>query len=253
MNFYKLIISYDGTDFSGWQSQKIGPTVQTCIKNTFKRAFGKECFLFAASRTDTGVHAQGQVARLRTDVVGLEPEKIKHIFNNALPASIRIEELESADVTFSPHHNIDYKIYQYKIFTQKPSPVDARFGWWPPAFEKTDWEKFEKNLTVFEGEHNFLAFCRLEQGEEKQVVRTIQKVSFSKIGDMAFLIEIKAHSFLRYQIRRMIGAAFEVARKKAFDKSILEYSLRTGISLPSQISFNAPPSGLCLKKIVYKI
>ncbi len=251
MNFYKLIISYDGTDFSGWQSQKIGRTVQTSIKNCFKRAFGRECFLFAASRTDTGVHAQGQVARLRTEVA-LEPDKIKQILNNALPDSIKIEKFELADDQFSPHEGIDYKIYQYKIFTQKPNPIDARFGWWPPAFEKIDWENFEQNLTVFQGEHNFLAFCRLDPGEEKQVVRTIQSVSFSKLDSQTFLIEFRAHSFLRYQIRRMIGAAFEVARKRAFDKMILVKSLETGISLPPQISFNAPPSGLCLKKIVYK-
>ncbi len=251
MNFYKLIISYDGTDFCGWQSQKIGQTVQTCMKNAFRHVFDKECFLFAASRTDTGVHAQGQVSRLRTEI-SMEPEKLKNIFNNSLPCSIRIETLERADQFFSPHENIDYKIYQYRIFTQKPNPIEARFGWWPPAFERVNWSNFEENLSVFVGEHNFSAFARIEPEEKKQVVRTVESISISHKDPAAFVIEIRAHSFLRYQIRRMIGAAFDAARKRVYDKSILEYSLQTGINLPSQISFNAPPQGLCLKKIVYK-
>ena len=109
MKCYKIVISYDGTDFFGWQSQKHCKTVQTTLKDCFIEAFSQPCTIFAASRTDTGVHANFQVASLRT-TVNLETTKLKAIFNASLPNSIKIESTELVDENFNPHANIDYKI-----------------------------------------------------------------------------------------------------------------------------------------------
>lgn len=251
MNFYKLIIGYDGTDFCGWQSQKDEVTVQTTIKDAFFRVFKKYGYVFAASRTDTGVHARGQVARLYT-LLDMPAEKLRDVLNGSLPNSITIFKVEKVEKGFNPHENIDYKVYSYTIFKNKPDPFEGRFGWLPSAPDKVDWQKFEEALQVFPGSHEFLAFCRLDPGETKKTFRSLDSIIFSQPSLDKIIIKIKAHSFLRYQIRRMIGAAFEVARKKRFDASHLALSLKTGQNLPPQICFNAPGSGLCLEEIVYK-
>ncbi len=251
MNCYKLIVSYDGTDFFGWQSQKHCRTIQSAMEDAFVRAFHKSCKIFAASRTDAGVHARYQVVSLRTDL-SLDAGKMRDVFNLSLPDAIRVETAELVDDFFNPQANVDFKIYEYRIFMSKASPTRARYGWYPHDSYKVDWKKFEECMSVFVGKHNFLPFCRIEKGEDKVVVRRIDSVSCRWPNFQELLITIKSHSFLRYQIRRMIGAAFEVARKRGFDKEVLLYSLKTGKHLPPQITFNAPPKGLCLEKIVYR-
>ncbi len=250
MNYYKLVISYDGTDFFGWQSQEHCATVQTVMKECFESAFAKPCSIFAASRTDTGVHAQYQVASLRSEV-RLEAKKLRDVFNFSLPIAIKIERIQQVQMPFNPHQNIGYKIYHYRFFLAKPSPQRARFGWMPPALHRVDWQKFEQCMEAFPGTHDFTPFCRLEPGEVKQTVRAVDRVECSWQGVEELLVTIQAHSFLRYQVRRMIGAAFEVARKRDFDVSVLKAALKTGKALPPQICFNAPARGLCLAKIVY--
>lgn len=251
MKFYRLIIGYDGTDFCGWQSQKDEVTVQTSIKDAFERAFKKDGHVFAASRTDTGVHARGQVARLYT-LLDMPAEKIKTVLNSALPKSITIFDVLKVEKSFNPHEGIEHKEYRYRIFTKKPDPFSARFGWLPAAPDKVNWDQFQETLKVFEGKHNFEAFCRIDPEETKQVVRSVDSIVCSWPNPHELVIKIKAHSFLRYQIRRMVGAAFEVARKRRFDSSFVVKSLETGQSLPAQICFNAPGCGLCLERIVYK-
>lgn len=251
MNYYKLIISYDGTDFFGWQSQKHCVSIQTTMKECFLYAFARPCTIFAASRTDTGVHAKHQVAYLQTEV-GIPADKLREVFNSALPAAIKVEFMEKTLTRFNPHENIAHKIYHYRFYLNKPCPMVARFGWLPPAAHKVNWIKFEAAMKMFVGRHNFTAFCRLEEGEFKETVRSIDNIKCSWQSDLELVVKIQAHSFLRYQIRRMVGAAFEVARKKAFDLSVLQASLASGSTLPAQIAFNAPASGLCLEEIVYK-
>lgn len=251
MKHYKIVISYDGTDFFGWQSQKHCNTVQTTLKDCFLSAFAKPCTIFAASRTDTGVHANFQVASLKT-TVDLPAEKLLAIFNASLPDSIKLESCEKVDETFNPHANIDYKIYVYRFFLSKPHPQVARFGWYPPAIHKVNWSKFFSAMQLFVGEYNFTAFCRLEPGEVKQTVRSVDSVICNTDNPSQITVKIQAHSFLRYQIRRMVGAAFEVSRKRHFEQNAIAQALATGEPLPPQIAFNAPASGLCLEKIVYQ-
>lgn len=251
MKYYKLIISYDGTDFFGWQSQKHCNTVQTTMRQCFLNAFAKPCTIFAASRTDTGVHARGQVASLRTEV-DLDADKMLLVFNSSLPSSIRIESLESTTQDFNPHAGIEYKVYSYRFFLAKPSPWLARYGWLPPAIHKIDWEKFRRAIDRFKGQHDFTAFCRIEPGEVKQTVRSVDRIEFITENPDEIVVRIQAHSFLRYQIRRMIGAAFEVARKKGFSENVVAEALVSGKPLPPQIAFNAHALGLTLEQIVYK-
>ncbi|HEB41881.1 MAG TPA: tRNA pseudouridine(38-40) synthase TruA, partial [Candidatus Dependentiae bacterium] len=116
MNRYKLVIAYDGTDYCGWQEQKDKPSITSVLKKTFNSVFGKEISIVGASRTDAGVHALGQVALGRTDLVAIPAERLQRAWNNVLPAHIVIRSLDQAVPSFHPFYNVEQKTYHYHFF-----------------------------------------------------------------------------------------------------------------------------------------
>ncbi len=247
MYWYKLILSYDGTDYFGWQEQCEGPTVAGIFKKTFLHIFKQEQVYFVgASRTDAGVHAKGQVVRLGT-ALPLEPEKLRSIMNNALPLTIAIEKIFSIDRSFHPQHNVAYKVYTYRIFTKRPCPQMQRYGYfyWHPI----DKNKLYEVLQVFVGTHDFKAFSK--KNGDLDTVRTVLSIEMVENSENnELIIKITGISFLQYMIRRIIGASLAIAsdlkRSKQEIEAILKYEYLSK-NLPK-----APAKGLCLEKIVYK-
>jgi tRNA pseudouridine38-40 synthase len=172
-----------------------------------------------------------------------------HAWNNNLPNSILIRSLESVDPGFHIFANVVSKTYYYHLFLERPLPCVARYGWFWKFIDTVDWEKFSEAMKLFVGKHDFRSFCKNEKDEE--TVRTISSIEIKRFLRYKMVrIEITAKGFLRYQIRRMIGAALDVARKKEFDIAFL----RKQLEVPSdqQEFVRAESSGLCLRKIVYK-
>lgn len=249
MQNYKIVITYDGTDFSGWQKQKKDPTIQSCLIKSFEHAFKSKAKILGASRTDSGVHALGQVARVITDI-NIEPETLKLIWNRSLPKSIFIRNIQ-ANNEFYPLKNVDYKIYYYHLFLKQPLPFISRFGWYYKFINKVNFKKFEAALNLYIGEHDFTSFCKLEKNNNKTTIRKIDKISIKKINKFNMIrIEIKGKSFLRFQIRRMIGYALDVARRPELPLDYLQNLLRN--PNPKQTLLKADACGLCLRKVKYK-
>lgn len=249
-NVYKILISYDGTDFHGWQEQPIAVTIQSRLKSSFKTAFGCEASILGASRTDAGVHALGQVARVRTSL-SLPTDKILEVWNRVLPQSIVIRDFSIADNDFHPLYNVAQKTYYYHLFLKQPLPFVARFGWHFKFIDYVDFEKFERALALYIGKHDFASFCKQDKGEERTTIREVYKISVKKIRKFNVLrVEITGKSFLRFQIRRMIGYALDVARRKDLPVSFLKDILDN--PNPNQSLTKADGSGLCLRKIIYK-
>ncbi len=249
---YKLIVSYDGTSFEGWQSQPSKNSVQDFLIQTFTRVFKTKIWLIGASRTDSGVHAEGQVVLCKFQNFGLEKTKLIKAWNIGLPSSIKIISASKAKKNFHPHHNVEQKIYSYKLFLQKPSPFLARVGWYFPLIYKVNLERFFKCLAVFEGSHDFKLFCKEDQSSKKSTKKTVSSI---KVKQTKNIVEVflSAKGFLRYQIRRIIGAAIEFSMTPKFDLAKVKQALQTpSKELVGQIpSFCASPNGLCLKKIIY--
>lgn len=105
MQKYKIIVAYDGTDFHGWQIQPRDITVTSCLQKTYKHVFGQEISVFGASRTDSGVHALGQVAQFHTDL-DIPEEKMREAWNRSLPSSIVIRSLQKVSQDFHPCANV---------------------------------------------------------------------------------------------------------------------------------------------------
>lgn len=248
MQKYKITVAYDGTDFHGWQIQPHNISIASYLQDSFYNTFHKKVKILGASRTDSGVHALGQIA-LCSSELKIDPILIKKAWNNNLPKSILIRSLKIADQNFHPLANVNSKTYYYHLFEKSPLPFIARYGWFWKFINKVNICKLNTTLQYFIGTHDFRSFCKNENN--KSTIKTINSISIKKINKFKIIrIEIKGKSFLRYQIRRMLGTALDIASKKDFHSDCIEHLLKH----PSdqQTFTKAKACGLCLRKIVYK-
>ena len=244
MNYYKAIISYDGTDYQGWQSQMHGNTVQDVLTKTFKNTFFQPVLIAGASRTDAGVHAVGQVVSLQTPL-NLASNRLEQILNENLPASIIIKNLEQCQDVFNPRANVLEKIYQYDFSLEKLTPFTARYCLF--FNKKIDLEKFYSLPEIFIGQHDFRSFCT--GNDHDSTIKTIDDIRIYRLDDR-FRIIFKSQSFLRYMIRRIVGGMLIVSASKKLDKIDLQMALDQ--KDPHQSLLTAPPQGLTLINIKYR-
>ena len=247
MQKYKILVAYDGTDYHGWQIQPSDVTVTSILQYSFNHAFEKPISIFGASRTDAGVHALGQVAQFYTDLV-IPEEKIRAAWNKVLPPSIVVRSLTRSNEKFHPCRDVKQKTYYYHLFVKRPLPFIARYGWFYDYMHKVDLAIFYQALKLYEGTHDFASFCKVEAGID--TVRTIDSIVVRQLPRFGALrIEVKGKSFLRFQIRRMIGYALDVARRKDLSVDYLKKVLES--KNPQQTLIKADAAGLCLRKVIY--
>lgn len=238
-----LTLSYDGTAYQGWQEQPERPTITGVLHSSFAEVFGHKIAVVGASRTDAGVHANEQVARFYTDLA-LDPATLMIAWNRRLPKDITLTALDYAAVGFHPHRNVTQKIYRYTIFTQRPSPFIARFGWWYDR--PLDIEKLRESLPLLVGTHDFRSFCT---GNDLQdTVRTVDAITALHHDDR-IVLEFRGQSFLRYMVRRMAGACITIATKPYLRPIDLQRTLLA--KNPEHRLITAPACGLILQKISY--
>lgn len=248
MRYFQAIIAYDGTNYHGWQTQPGLNTVQAAMVKAFKAAFGIAASLRAASRTDAGVHANGQTITLRAALgAAIDPTKIATVWNHKLPLDITVKSIIEVDCNFNIHAHVIDKIYTYDFFIERPMPTYSRFGWYYGY--KIDLDKLSEALKVFEGTHDFRSFCT---GDEREnTVRTVisAKVTYV-IERQAYRIEFRGHSFLKYMVRRMAGAALKVAATSKLTIADLQAVLAQ--KDPEHTLMTAPAHGLVLQEINLK-
>lgn len=244
---YKLVIAYDGTDYYGWQRQKELRSIDAVVRKTFLRSFfQKDLLLVGASRTDAGVHARGQVIRIRTSLP-LPSEKILFVLNRALPQDIKVMSCEAVDATFHPQHNVVRKTYSYTFSLEKVSPMETRHCWF--FRQEVSIQKLQEALSVFIGTHDFSNFCR-EEGE-RPTMRTIEQIKVVPSGcGKKYTIFVTGPSFLRHMIRRIVGGALAVASSDTFSAHDLQ-KLLDGKAECVKLLVTAPAQGLCLESIEY--
>ena len=258
MKTYKLTIAYDGSNYSGWQAQDHKPSITAALNHAFKKVFKKEMRVLGASRTDAGVHALGQVARIKTDLA-IPAEKLKWAWNNALPADIAIRSIELVAApseafgegrkdSFNPFCNVAQKIYHYHFFTERPLPFVQRYGYFYPY--KLNIELLKKALETFIGTHDFASFRSIQDLREN-TIRTIDAITLEYVPRYkAYRITVKGQKFLRHMIRRIVGASLHVATKD--NSALLVLQKIMAARNPAHILPNAPAQGLMLRKIIYK-
>lgn len=240
----KCTVEYDGTDFHGWQCQKDLITVQGEIEKALTRIYKKKISIIGSGRTDTGVHALGQVFNFRSERL-IPSESLKLGLNSLLPRSIVIKNVEDVDITFHAQRSAVSKTYIYKILnSDTPSALLRNRVWW--IKNKIDIIKFEDILNRFVGEKDFSAMCTMRSIKENSV-RVINFIKVLQDGDI-IEIYINANGFLHNMVRNIIGTAFFVLRNKLSSDTINEILLSKDRKKGGP---TAPPHALYLKEVFY--
>ncbi len=239
----KMVLAYDGTSFSGWQYQPDTPTVQETLERAIERVVQHPVRVVAAGRTDTGVHALGQVVHFKTES-HLTTAIMKRAFNAHLPWSIRVRQVREAPRSFHARFSASSRVYRY-FLSPFSLPFLHRYSW--VIEKKLDLDTLNSLLALFEGEHDFGAFGSPTKPGGSTVREVIQARARSYRG--LTVITLEANAFLRKMVRHMVGAAVKVALGRSHPdevKRVLEYP--QGFRCPAP---PAPPQGLFLWRVKY--
>ena len=226
--------------------QRSVPTIESTLRATFNRIFKQDLYMVGASRTDAGVHAVGQVALMATNLA-IDSQRLIKIWNSKLPFDIYIRSMDAIKASFHPWYNVQEKIYYYHFFVTRPLPFVAPYGWYYPY--PIDYDKLRQALNVFEGTHNFRAFS-CKDDTRTHTVRTINSIRLHYLKRFnVYRIEVRGARFLRHMIRRIVGAALQVATQPHLTVAMLT-TIRDACD-PDHVLVKAPPQGLLLYKISY--
>ena len=248
MTRWKLTIEYHGGPYAGWQAQDGPPTVQGAIETAIKKFCQQDIRIHAAGRTDTGVHARGQVAHFDLDygsrkLTGFDLAKA--INAHLKPQPVVVLSAEETDPEFHARFMAKNKLYRYRIINRSmPLGIDQGHAWhvWKPLDDRAMHDAAQLLL----GQHDFTTF-RDSECQAKTPMRTLDRLDITRDGDDVYM-EAEARSFLHHQVRNMIGTLVMVGEgkwTKAHLKAAFEARDRT------KGGITAPPDGLTLVRIDY--
>lgn len=203
-----LKVAYDGTNYHGWQIQPNVETIESVLNETLSTLFKEEIKVIGASRTDTGVHALGNIAVFDTNV-RMPADKISYALNQRLPEDIRIQSSEEVALDFHPRHQNSRKTYAYQILNCAfPMPVYRLYSYF--TYVRLDVEKMRQAASYLVGEHDFKSFCSTKTVAET-TVRTIYDICVEKSGDM-ICVRITGSGFLYNMVRIIVGTLMEAGK-----------------------------------------
>jgi tRNA pseudouridine38-40 synthase len=235
----KLTVEYDGTGFHGWAAQPDLRTVEGVMRAALASVFATFDGLAVAGRTDTGVHALGNV--LSVDVGGGPPaERAAEALNAELPDDAAVVATETAAPDFHARHSARARSYRYRIWRRRAaSPFERRRAWWYPR--PLDEGRLQEAADLLPGEHDFRAFTPTETQHEV-FRRNVLRAQWHRRGD-ALEFEITADSFLRHMVRTLVGTMVEMTPEQI--APLVEGRAR------SEAGSTAPPHGLYLERVEY--
>ncbi len=246
MRNIRLLIEYEGTNYSGWQEQERLPTVQGALRAAIKKlTLEEDLKLFGASRTDAGVHALGQVANFHT-ASGISCLNFLHGLNFMLPGDITVKEAADAPLEFDSRKDSKGKTYIYKILNRPyPSALLHRYSW--HVRRPLDAALMAEASRHFIGEKNFASF--MAAGSDAcHSIREVTAIAIAEKGEGLIEIEFKGAAFLRHMVRIMTGTLVAVGKGKIKPSDmpkIIKARDRTAAFT------TAPPEGLTLVRVEY--
>jgi tRNA pseudouridine38-40 synthase len=249
MRVLKITVAYDGTDYAGFQRQSNARSVQQVLEEALAPIEGREVTVAGAGRTDSGVHALGQVASFSL-TNAIDPNELLRALNAVLPEDVRVLKVEQEAQGFNARFSARSKIYRYRIFNAKIiSPFERRYAL--HISRNINLEYMREAAAELVGEHDFTAF-QAAGGTVLTTVRTVTRSEWCEQplegGGRLLTYEIAGTGFLKYMVRNIIGTLVEVAdgrRPAASMRELLASRDR------SEAGPTAPPHGLYLVRVDY--
>lgn len=246
MHRYQICIEYVGTNFIGWQIQKNGNSVQKFVQSVISKIVKKEVSLVGSGRTDAGVHARGQSAHFECEKKIINSDKFIKSLNFFLnKKQISITTLKKRNSNFNARYSAKERIYEYVIINRLAPPSIERNRAWHIR-KKLDLEMIKKGTKKLSGTYDFSTF-RASNCYSKSPIRTLKKIKVKRLNEK-ITIQFKSKSFLRNQVRSMVGCLKYLGEKKWSLKkfeSVFKSKNRKLCAPP------APAHGLYLLKVNY--
>jgi tRNA pseudouridine38-40 synthase len=237
-----MLIEYDGSEYYGWQIQANGKTVQGQIQNALNIVLRYPCVIVGAGRTDTGVHACGQVAHFDLNQKPDLNQLIRSL-NGILDHDIRIKEIRNAAADFHARFSAKWREYKYKIAVQPVALIRNQVWYNSSAMNLETMNLACKHMV---GYHNFKSFCRVNSEVDNHFC-TIKSAGWRKKKEL-IIFEIKANRFLHGMVRTLVGTLVDVGREKISVDQFVKIMESQNRQAASQ---SAPAKGLILNKIFY--
>lgn len=240
---WKLTFEYDGTDFNGWQRQPGGRTVEGVIEQAFSTLFQRDIELIGQGRTDSGVHALGQVAHADLPVL-FDANRIIYAMKGLLPADVALLKAETVHPDFHARFHASSRRYRYQLAT-RPMPLLRNQVW---VCHKTPAEEvLQQSAGLITGRHDFINFCIPPEEKHATTLCTITHSEWVREDDF-WIYRIEGDRFLRHMVRRLVGEMIRTAETPG--KTGRFENLLTGKTTPKK-AHAAPARGLLLEQVNY--
>lgn len=246
---YQVILAYDGAGFFGFQRQASGPkqrTVQAVVEAALQQLGWQGKTILASGRTDTGVHALGQVIAFDLDWTH-SCEALRSAINAHLPPDVAVQSARPVEADFHPRYAALARRYRYRLFCQPVrNPLRERYAWrvWP----QVDLEWMKQATSDLLGVHDFAAFGTPPRtGGSTQ--RTVASASWTSLPPDELAFEIVANAFLYRMVRRLVGFLVAIGQG-LFPPDAIHHRLQAGSQ--SVVQYLAPPHGLTLVEVIYR-
>lgn len=244
----KLTVAYDGRNYLGWQKTIEGPSIEESLQRVLEQILQQPLPLQAASRTDAGVHAVGQVVNCLPEVLRPTPERLCISLNMLLPDDIRILHVELAPEAFHPTLDCKEKEYHYWICNSPVQLPQNRFYSWHVHFP-LDLAAMDQAAKLLIGTHDFAAFCNaLQETAYETTIRTIHSLELIRHPGQRLQIVVRGSNFLYRMVRNLAGSLVDIGRRKLMLEQ-LEPLLAHGKRANAGIT--APAHGLTLFRVYY--
>ena len=250
MRRIRLVVAYDGTNYSGWQMQKNATTIESELAGALRNLLGKEVPLIGASRTDAGVHAMGNIAVFDTDSK-IPQDKFAIALNHYLPEDIRVRYSDEVTSDYHPRYEKTVKTYEYTVLNCEIAlPAWRLYSY--HVYRPLNIESMKAAAKLLEGEHDFSAFCSAGS-QVKSKVRTVYEISIQETplsfcAGHVLRFRVRGNGFLYNMVRIIVGTLLYVNEGKipaAELPAILESRDRR------RAGKTAPPQGLYLNRVYY--
>lgn len=246
----KLVVAYDGTDFHGFAEQPEVRTVEGTLLDGLEKVLRspRELLgLVCAGRTDTGVHAWGQVVSVQIPV-DVEPERLRHALNRIMAPEIVVRRCTRVGPSFDARRSATWRRYRYTIVNRpEPDPFLARYAWWVP--QHLDLAQLRMAADPFVGEHDFASFCRKGPTGSTTIRRVLESRWLEDDGDGVLTFDIRGTAFCWQMVRSVVGTMVDAATGKMRPGDILNVIRARNRQAAGQL---APPHGLTLWSVGYQ-